>query len=376
MCFCCDFIILNLESDRTSAQIFVKNNQYLHKLYKIALPSAEITLMALDQIWKQQLSLVTYGNEFLAADLEFSRWIEHPIFNQHSMMFRDLRSQQLLAQHFQIWLEGLKNQGVTKLSLHLSTLLNEEQNPNAHVELLPLAHFMVSHHGNKKTAWICGQELPTWENPDREFSIPTSQKITLDQMTFWGYALNEQLAKTIQADLNKISWHEVSTFLERELFDSSFAADFSEPEQQHLPFYGYALEHLDHVTPPLALIPTDYPADCAHNLLHRTQALTEYLDEKRQHPYHDSGELIDPEQQINLRNFAQKTDDLFAKLIVKIANHYQTAQLAAEPEVFDRTMETPQLFNETHHPKTGKFGVLKLIIITVIICICAYYFGL
>jgi hypothetical protein len=69
---------------------------------------------------------------------------------------------------------------------------------------------------------------------------------------------------------------------------------------------------------------------------------------------------------------------LFAKLIVKIANHYQTAQLSAEPEVFDRTMETPQLFNEAqhHHPKAGKTGVLKLIILTVIICICAYYFGL
>ena len=37
--------------------------------------------MALDQIWKQQLTLVTYGNEYL-GNLNFSRWVEHPIFNQ------------------------------------------------------------------------------------------------------------------------------------------------------------------------------------------------------------------------------------------------------------------------------------------------------
>jgi len=35
--------------------------------------------MALDQIWKQQLSLVTYGNEYLSHDLPFSRWLHHSI---------------------------------------------------------------------------------------------------------------------------------------------------------------------------------------------------------------------------------------------------------------------------------------------------------
>ncbi|MFM6958572.1 MAG: hypothetical protein ACKOXD_08510, partial [Acinetobacter sp.] len=125
--------------------------------------------MALDQIWKQQLTLVTYGNEFLAGNLNFSRWIEHPIFNQNRLIFRDLRSQHLLAQHFQIWLEGLKKQGVKKLSLHLSSILNDEQNPNPNVELLPFAHFIVSHQANKKTAWICGLELAEWYNSDNEF---------------------------------------------------------------------------------------------------------------------------------------------------------------------------------------------------------------
>jgi len=332
--------------------------------------------MALDQIWKQQLTLVTYGNEFLAGNLNFSRWIEHPIFNQNRLIFRDLLSQHLLAQHFQIWLEGLKKQGVKKLSLHLSSILNDEQNPNVNVELLPFSHFIVSNQANKKTAWICGLELAEWYNSDNEFEAPLSQRTTLREESFWRYELNDKFAKKVDADLQKLNWNEIAVFLERELFNHKYTEDFLEPEQQDFPFYGYEIDPTAISSKQLALIPTDYPADCAHRLLHRTQALTDYLEEKRRHPYHDSGELISPEEQINLRNFSQKTDDLFAKLIVKIANHYQTAQLTAEPEIIDRTMETSEHFNQVHHHKVGTAGVIKLIILTVIICMVAYYFGL
>lgn len=332
--------------------------------------------MALDQIWKQQLTLVTYGNEFFAGNLNFSRWIEHPIFNQNRLIFRDLRSQHLLAQHFQIWLEGLKKQGVKKLSLHLSSILNDEQNPNINVELLPFSHFIVSHQANKKTAWICGLELAAWYNSDNEFEAPLSQRTTLREESFWRYELNDKFAKKVDTDLQKLNWNEIAVFLERELFNHKYTEDFLEPEQQDFPFYGYEIDPTAISSKQLALIPTDYPADCAHRLLHRTQALTDYLEEKRRHPYHDSGELMSPEEQINLRNFSQKTDDLFAKLIVKIANHYQTAQLTAEPEIIDRTMETSEHFNQVHHHKVGTAGVIKLIILTVIICMVAYYFGL
>lgn len=65
-------------------------------------------IMALNQIWKQQLTLVTYGNEYLRQNLSFSQWRQHHIFDQHSFQFRDLISQHLLAQHFQVWLEALK----------------------------------------------------------------------------------------------------------------------------------------------------------------------------------------------------------------------------------------------------------------------------
>lgn len=334
--------------------------------------------MALDQIWKQQLTLVTYGNEYLAGNLNFSRWIEHPVFDQNRLIFRDLLSQHLLAQHFQIWLEGLKKQGVKKLSLHLSSVLNDEQNPNANVELLPFAHFIVSHQGNKKTAWICGHELAEWDNSDSEFQAPTSQQSVLRQEDLWRYELNDKFAKKIDADLKKVNWNEVAIFLERELFDSKYADNFIEPEQQDFPFYGYEVDPDGLSSQQLALIPTDYPADCAHRLLHRTQALVGYLEQQKKHPYTATGELLSPEEQINLRNFLQKADDLFAKLIVKTANHYQTAQLTAEePEIIDRTMEIPQQRNPTQqHHKVGASGVIKLILLTIIICVCAYYFGL
>lgn len=260
----------------------------------------------------------------------------------------------------------------------MSSVLNDEQNPNANVELLPFAHFIVSHQGNKKTAWICGHELAEWDNSDSEFQAPASQQSALRQEYLWRYELNDKFAKKIDADLKKVNWNEVAIFLERELFDSKYADNFIEPEQQDFPFYGYEVDPDGLSSQQLALIPTDYPADCAHRLLHRTQALVNHLEQQKKHPYTAAGELLSPEEQINLRNFLQKADDLFAKLIVKTANHYQTAQLTAEePEIIDRTMEIPQQRNLTQqHHKVGASGVIKLILLTIIICVCAYYFGL
>ena len=340
--------------------------------------------MALDQIWKQQLTLVSYGNAFLTTQLGFDEWIEHPIFNQSHLSFRDLHTQHLLAQHFQIWLEGLQKQGVKKLSLHLSTLLNDEQNPNANVELLPFTHFIVSHQGNKKTAWICGRELAEWYEGDNEFDAPLSQKSTVSQNIFWRYSLNDKLAQKIDADLQKLNWNEVHTFLQRELFHHPYTQDFLEPEPQDRPFYGYELDPNQPLNQQLALIPISDPINCSHSLLHRTHALMDYLALKRQHPYNNAGELISPEEQINLRHFSEKVEDLLAKLIVKIANHYQTAYLTiesqpqnthTEPEIIDRTMEISQPFEPVQHHKVSTSSVIKLVLFAVILCVCAYYFG-
>ena len=165
--------------------------------------------MALDPIWKQQLALVTYGNEFLGQNLSITPWLKHTIFNQHYFAFRDLNSQHLLAQHFQVWLEGLKKQGVTRLSLHNSSLLLDEKNPNPNVELLPYAHFIVSHMGNAKTAWICGKELAEWYTADNDYEAPASQKISARIETMWRYELNASHAKRVDADLQQPNWEDI-----------------------------------------------------------------------------------------------------------------------------------------------------------------------
>lgn len=346
--------------------------------------------MALDQIWKQQLSLVTYGNEYLSHELSFNRWLQHSIFYQHYFQFRDLSSQHLLAQHFQVWLEGLKKQGVYRISLHLSTLLNDEQNPNANVELLPFAHFIVSHEKNKKTAWILGKELAEWYLNDNDFEIPASQQATLHEETFWRFDLSDKLSKKIEADLKESDWNEIQTFIENELFRSKYAQDFIEPQHRDLPYYGIdaKLVHKPDGSPLqdmqyLSLIPTDYSADVVHELLHRTEALSDFIEQLRQHPYRESGAMLTPEEQIDLRHFSQKLDDLTAKLIVKIANHYKSAQRTPveitsplDPQV--QTALQSKKTSAPHHPshKVGASGVIKLIILTIIICACAYYFGL
>ena len=332
--------------------------------------------MALDQIWKQQLTLVTYGNEYLQQDLSFSQWRQHHIFNQHSFQFRDLLSQHLLAQHFQVWLEGLKKQGTTKITLHLSSILNEEQNPNANIELLPYAHFIVSHQGNKKVAWIFGQELAEWYTSNNEFEVPQSQQCNLRLEIFWRFELNDKLAQKVETDLKAPKWQEIIDFMDSELFHSKYAADFATPSFQEQPFDGIRDETQLNEEHHLSLIPASYPADCAHQLLHRTQALADYLEQKKRLANDPLGEELDAEQIINLRNFSQKTDDLFTKLIVKAANHYQTAQLApaVKSSPFDQTNDSAQHFKTTHHK--GSLSVIKLIILTVIICALAYYFGL
>ncbi|MCU4413493.1 hypothetical protein KTH71_05480 [Acinetobacter sp. WU_MDCI_Axc73] len=347
--------------------------------------------MALDQIWKQQLTLVTYGNEYLSHELSFSRWLQHSIFYQHFFQFRDLQSQHLLAQHFQVWLEGLKKQGVYRISLHLSTLLSDEQNPNANVELLPFSHFIVSHEKNKKTAWILGKELAEWYLSDNDFEIPASQQSTLHQETFWRFDLSDKLCKKVDADLKESDWDEIQSFIDNELFKSKYAQSFIEPQNRDLPYYGIdaklvhkpdgsTLQDMQY----LALIPTDYSADVAHELLHRTEALSDFIEQLRQHPYRESGEMLTPEEQINLRHFSQKLDDLSAKLIVKIANHYKSAQrtpveiaspLDPQAHILSQSKKSCNSKDHQHH-KVGSSGVIKLIILTIIICACAYYFGL
>lgn len=337
-------------------------------------------MMSLDPIWKQQLTLVTYGNQYLSQELSVQHWIQHPIFNQHVLNFRDLLSQHLLAQHFQVWLEGLKKQGVTRLSLHSSELFNDQQNPNANIELLPISHVVISHKSHTKQAWMLGKELAEWYSADNDYEAPHNQTEQLRHETFWCYELNAKLMKKIDADLTQPNWDDIHQYTEQELFLHRYSQGFSEPLAQNSPYYGDALAPLnpeDHQTlhTQLALFPTDYAADYAHQTLHRLDALHDHIQGKIQHPYDADNVILAPEEQLNLRHFSQKLDDLSAKFIVKVANHYQTAKLTPTTPVASPLHQASHE-SKQNHSKVGKTSVLTLIAITIILCICAYYFGL
>ena len=182
--------------------------------------------MALDPIWKQQLCLVTFGNEYLNQKLAMKDWQQHSIFYHQLLQFYNLNSQHLLAQHFQIWLEGLKRQGVTHLSLHLSSLLAAEKNPNANIELLETAHFIVSHQKKKKTAWLLGKELAEWDTAEQDFVIPPSQQNPIHIHKFWCFELDHKFYKNIEADLKSTDWSEINTYIEQHLFNDHIAKNF------------------------------------------------------------------------------------------------------------------------------------------------------
>lgn len=332
--------------------------------------------MAFDPIWQQQLTLVCYGNEFLSRDFSIQQWKQHSIFNQHLLQFRDLLSQHLLAQHFQVWLEHLKQQGVTRLSLHSSSLLNDEKNPNPNVELLPYAHFIISHSPQKQTAWICGNELAEWYNADNEYEFPAEQQIKLRVETFWSFELSSKLAKQALADLQTPDWEKIEDYLNEELFHTTYAAQLDFPQNQD--YIGDVAQLPPEATTLQALLPTQYHAQLANDLLFKLSALQKRLIEKKQIQQSEGTTFSSADEQREMLHFSEKVDDLFAKLIIKVANHYQTAQRKVVATPLDQDSENLVRFKSKtnhaqHHVSTR--NVVTLILVTAIICIAAYYFG-
>lgn len=349
--------------------------------------------MALDQIWKQQLTLVSYGNAFLTQGLDIKQWVQHQVFNQHQLAFRDLHNQHLLAQHFQIWLEALKQQGVSRISLHHASLLEKEQNPNSNVELLPISHFIVSHHGQKKVAWIFGQELAEWYLAEENYKFPALQQSQLRHETYWRFELNPKLSKLVDQDLNTPNWDDIEAYTNFELFKNQCAQGFIAPEQTEMPYFGISNLDINAMQPLeyeqyLPLLPNHQSATYAHQTLYQLEALAEYIQAEINHPYDEQGEILSPEIQMNLRHFSQKVDEITAKFIVKVANHYPTAQLSvkSKPSPFEPEPQASATINsraqiqyeqQPHNEnKVIKFNVLTLIIITLAICLAAYYWGL
>lgn len=344
-------------------------------MYKIEISSMSSEPMLLDQIWKQQLSLVTYGNAYLQHNLDFNLWLNHPVFDQQVLQFRDLSTQYLLAQHFKIWLEGLKKQGVQRLSLHSSAILHDEKNPNPNVELLAYAHFIVSHSPKQKHAWICGRELPLWELSEQEFQIPNTQKISLKQDVFWRFELTKNLIQRVEVDFAPAQWDEIRSYLNTSLFHQPILQDCIFPVEHHTPYTGQ--NQSDEAS--LALFPRDYPAEFVHQTLHRFDALKDFIYYKIQHPYAENGEILNPEQQLELRDLNLKIDELQNKFIVKAANHYQSAQILPETNTTPFTQHPTSSTTATKMDvatSANKTNVFKLIMLTVLICALAYYFGL
>lgn len=314
--------------------------------------------MALDPIWKQQLVLVTYGNEFLKNQLSFNTWVNHDIFQNVLLQFRSLQTQHLLAQHFQIWLENLKAQGVTQLSLHEASLLKEGTNPNPNIELLQFSHFIVAHSAQKKVAWLFGQELAEWYTADNEYEVPTAQQLKSKLMTMWDFELPQQVIKQVNLDLNRPNWDNISDYLEKEIFNQSYITNFTVNELNTAYYTGTSNPESQ------SLLPQDYHAEISHEFLFKLEQLDQQIEKHRK----ESNSLT-----AEMQSFSQKVDELFSKLIVKTANHYKEAKrkviLGNSP--FDHN----ENLSPEHKPSASTKSVIALILITIIIGALVYYFG-
>ncbi|AOA59157.1 hypothetical protein [Acinetobacter larvae] len=342
--------------------------------------------MALDQIWKQQLALVCYGNQFLTQHVDIEQWIEHTIFKNYDLQFRSLEPSQLLAQHFKIWLTHLKAQGVSQLSLHPSSLIASEANPNPQVELLELPHIIISHHPKQKFVWMIGKELAAWDSEGLAENLMLAQTNAKQQLCFWRYALPSKYSKHVNAALKAANWDEIEQYLQRELFQHPFSKDFIF-EASNNSYTGLNQANAN------SLLPPAYPVPYIHQSLYRLDALSLHIGDLIQHPYQETGEIYPPEQQQQLRQFADKISLLQQKFIVKVANHYQTATLTMQPipsatatNNANSSANVDQIQPQHNPPypnmpqpaakhEPRQSNAWKLVLLVIVLCALAYYFG-
>ncbi len=312
--------------------------------------------MALDPIWQQQLCLVSYGNQFLQQSQPIEPWLQHAIFYNHQLEFRDLQSHALIAQHFKIWLQGLKAQGVRHLSLHPSQLLLKDKNPNCNVLLIDTAPVIVSHGIKTKSVWILGQDLPQWDT-DNTFRMPPSQSSNIQIYQLWRYELNKKHHKAILRDLNKHDWDALHGQLQQNFISPALVQGFIEPTQPDSPFYGSTLieKHPDdalmHQIQILPILPSTVAAPLAHEWLHRASALQDWL--------HENPNAWPTKQMQHWHN-------TMMQLIVAIANHYPSAAL---------TRSAQPVTSAHQHSHVSSMTVWKILLLMLIICVAGYYFG-
>ncbi len=67
----------------------------------------------------RQITLVSYGSQFLQGRMPLEDWYQHGAFHDSRFQFRALDDNALLADDFTLWLGMLQRQGATRLSLHL-----------------------------------------------------------------------------------------------------------------------------------------------------------------------------------------------------------------------------------------------------------------
>ena len=71
-----------------------------------------------DETFLRQVTLVSYGTQFLCGKLPLNGWYHHSIFHKTRFQFRSADDNRLLADDFTLWLAALRNAGAQRLSLH------------------------------------------------------------------------------------------------------------------------------------------------------------------------------------------------------------------------------------------------------------------
>lgn len=108
----------------------------------------------------RQITLVSYGTQFLRGKLALDDWYRHGIFFNARLQFRQRDGNALLADDFTWWLGILKQSGALRLSLHLLA----EFGIARPAIILYGEYAVVAHFPDRHQIWAVGVERPAWRD--------------------------------------------------------------------------------------------------------------------------------------------------------------------------------------------------------------------
>lgn len=285
--------------------------------------------MYLDQAYRQ-ITLVSYGNEYLKGAIDSDLLDRHPLLFDHFPILRDLDHGTLLCGSASHLLEHLKSLGATKISLHLSSdLVDDLIDSKRFTFFNSESSFCIAVHFQDSTfkVLVFSKEIPSLQSyDDTDYPIFSNYSSYYDNTeTYTLHELSETSISNIQKDVAPVDWQSFFNFVQNSLYPNDIAKRYGIypiPLDNNNCYEGNLFNSEKEEQYPL--LPFTIRKNYASNLIKNTAILEKYYASAShcKNEYNDYIQMDDDEK----KQFATATRNLtfLHPLILKnCANHYQ-----------------------------------------------------